>query len=121
MALTLVEKTAPGLPVWFLGAPKGEAGGKIPVMKVVEVTFDASYVTNGEPFTLAEVGLADVDVAVVSPAAGFVFEYDIANDKIKAFYGNYDGGADGPLVEVANAVNLSTVVTRALIFGYQAA
>lgn len=54
-------------------------------IRTVEITFDSSYPTGGESFDPESVGLNKVDMAVIAPAAGYVFEYDYASNKIKAF------------------------------------
>lgn len=87
---------------------------------VYKVTFDNSYATGGVSLTAANVGLSVIDYCHVSNTAGYVFEYDYTNSKVIA-YRQKDpaaaGGADIPLPQVANAVDLSAVVTRAFIVG----
>lgn len=79
-----------------------------------------TYATNGIAFTPANFGMVRIDYMNIPPAAGYVFEVDYANSKIKA-YRQKDpanaGGADIALPEVANAVDLSSVSTRALVIG----
>ncbi len=81
---------------------------------VIEVTFDNSYPTGGEPLTPKELGLRYVDYATVSIVAnaGAVsvvdVSYDVTNQKLKAF---------GPTGEVANAADLSTVKVQVVAFG----
>lgn len=78
-------------------------------------TFDSSYPTGGEA---CDPGLGTVNIAISDPSvSGYVFQYDYANRKLKAFYADYDAGADGPLIEVANGVNLSAVSVRLLFIG----
>lgn len=80
--------------------------------KIVDVTFDASYPTNGEPLTAADVGLASV-LSVLAPivqgAAVRHVTYDIANAKLLAYA---PGGA-----EVANTTDLSAVTVRLVVRG----
>jgi hypothetical protein len=52
---------------------------------VADVTFDASYPTGGEALTAQQFGLSVLNFVLPSPAAGYVFEFDHANKKIKAF------------------------------------
>lgn len=79
-----------------------------------------SYATNGVAvgkgdFNLS-VGLVDLDV---SPAGGYVFEWDKTNGKVKAYRENGAGAytQNQPLVEVANAVDLTSVSARFRAFG----
>lgn len=105
-------------------------------MAVLAVTFDAqpagrstmfprkvrrgaislgTYATNGVAVTARNLELSRVDELDVSPSGGYIFEYDSTNKKIKA-YRQKDpaaaGGADIPLPEVGNAVDLSAITPR---------
>lgn len=71
--------------------------------------FDSSYPTGGESLTASDLGLGSVVFVLAEPKAGYVFAYDYTNQKLLAYRGDNDAGADGPLVEVANGVNLSAV------------
>lgn len=78
---------------------------------VHKVDFDASYPTGGEALTVAELGFSvKPDVVLVFPRLGHVFEYDMANEKLLAYWGDNNNAADGPLVEVPNTTNLSALV-----------
>lgn len=88
------------------------------VMKVYTLAFDASYPTGGEAITLADIGYKGLYVAIVLPRLGYVFDYDYTNNKVLAYYSDYDAGADGALIEVPDTTNLSTVTgVRAIFFG----
>jgi hypothetical protein len=50
-----------------------------------DVTFDSSYPTNGEALTAQQFGLTVLDFVLPSPAAGYIFEFDHSNKKLKAF------------------------------------
>ncbi len=80
------------------------------------ITFDDSYVTNGEPFTKEDVGLYNVkELRFNQGEDGYVLHWDAANEKIIA----YEAGADGAaLDEVANATDLSGVVVEAVAVGH---
>lgn len=112
MALTVTAVAAQDHPRQF---PRG--GSKV---AVVSVTFDSSYATGGESLVASDVNLNTIDFVIVEPKGGYVFSYDYTNAKIQA-YRTKDpaaaGGADIPLPEVANAVDLSLIVTRALVVG----
>jgi len=78
-------------------------------------TFDSSYPTGGEA---CDPGLGTVNIALSDPSvSGYVFQYDYTNKKLKAFYADYDAGADGALIEVANGVDLSSVSVRLIFIG----
>jgi hypothetical protein len=87
---------------------------------VKKVTFDSSYPTGGEPLTASDLGLSTVLAAWPGPSAGYVFEYDITNAKLKA-YRQKDpaaaGGADIALPEVGNTTDLSAVSCYMLVLG----
>ena len=87
-------------------------------VRTVDIAFDSSYPTNGEALTASDLGLSVVDLVIPSPKSGYVFEYDYANSKIKAYYADYDAASDGALIEVANATDLSGVTgVRLLAMG----
>ena len=73
------------------------------------------YATNGVAITPSQFGFAALEFLSLTQPGGYVFEWDKANSKIKA-YRNKDpaagGGADIPLPEVANAVDITAVVAR---------
>jgi hypothetical protein len=72
--------------------------------KITDFNFSSSYTTGGEAFD----DRLDPPVAVIlpQPKGGYVFDFDYAAKKIKAYRQNATTGA---LVEVAAAVNLSGV------------
>lgn len=110
-------------------------------VKVVDVTFDASYPTNGESLTPANLGLQTIDLVLASPDGGYLFAYDYTNEKLKAFTpvkaqaahshtentaGSYTqnattetGGAisAAAAAEVANTTDLSSVTCRLIAIG----
>lgn len=80
------------------------------------VAFDSSYPTGGEAVSYANLGLANVDFVQVSSAAGYVFEYDHTNKKVKAYW--VDTTTDGAaMAEVADTTDLSAVTARFFAFG----
>jgi hypothetical protein len=105
----------------------GEAGAAIRFsssgntkLAVKKVTFSSSYSTGGEALTAADFGMVALAVVIPMPAGGYVFEYDYANAKLKAYRqkdpGNA-GGADIPLPEVSAAVNISGSPTYCIAIG----
>lgn len=56
---------------------------------VATLAFDSSYPTGGESLTPADLGLTTkIDYLSAEPIAGFKFQYDRANSKLKAFTNN---------------------------------
>lgn len=76
---------------------------------VTTVTFDSSYVTGGEPFTAADLGMGRIDFLSATTDGNFAVVWDKANSKLKAFT---NAG-----VEVANATNLSAIAVRIMAIG----
>lgn len=87
------------------------------------ISFDSSYPTGGESLTAADLGFEDnaANLIVLVPSkSGYVFEYDGANAKIKAYYGDNNNASDGPLIEVPNTTDLSAITdVRVIAFGFQ--
>jgi hypothetical protein len=84
-------------------------------LRIVDITFDNSYLADGEAITPAELQLSTIDVFIadVKQAATLLDNevfYDYANGKLVAVVGSTG-------VEVANAVDLSGVTVRALVIG----
>jgi len=85
---------------------------------LVTITFDASYVTGGESILPADVGLGEIlHINFNQGEDGYVLHWDSVAQTIVAYYADYDAVADGALIEVANAVDLSAVVVEAEIVG----
>ena len=81
---------------------------------------DGAYPTGGtadfEGSVRAKLGDNREVVAVVGQdCGGYVPVYDKATDKLKVYYANNDGGADGPLIEVPNNTNLAAVTFVVLV------
>lgn len=84
---------------------------------VADVTLDTSYPTGGEVVSHGELGLTSIDFVLPSPAAGYIFEFDHANNKLKAFYGDYNATEDGALIQVPDKTDMSTVKVRLIAIG----
>ena len=87
---------------------------------VKDVTFDSAYASpGGEALTPADLGLSAIFVVIVQPksTALYSFAYDYAAQKLRAYQGDNDAGADGPAVEVGNDTNLAAVVARVVAIG----
>ena len=85
----------------------------------VDITFDSSYLTNGEPLTAADLGLSRVNQLVSDQGGlgtdfGRVVQYDRDNELLLAFQ---SAGAALPMAEVGNAVDLSDFTGRVTAYG----
>jgi hypothetical protein len=81
------------------------------------ITWDSSYLTGGESFDPAQIGLyaiMDLDVRPSGTDATHAIEpaWDRSTSapKVKAFWGDNANGASAQLVEVTSATNLSACV-----------
>lgn len=86
-------------------------GGKF---QVGALAFDSSYPTGGESVSF---GFSPT-IVLLQPASGYVFEYDADNGKVLAYYADYDAGADGALIQVADETDLDAVSTVYLAIGF---
>lgn len=92
-------------------------GGQLKIL-TGSVAFDSSYPTGGEAMDISAM-FNSLKIVLFESKAGYVFEYDYANKKVKAMMGNNDGTADGPLVEVADKTDLSALTAvKFLAVGY---
>ena len=67
------------------------------------IAFDSSYISNGgESLTFFN----NTKGVFIQPKGGYVFDYDITNSKVIVYYGNYDLGSDGVLIEVPTGTDL---------------
>ena len=91
-----------------------------PSIRIGTITFDDSYPTGGEAITAANLNFSGgITNLIAEPSlGGYVPVWDKTNSKIKVLYGDYNNSADGPLIEVPNAADLSTVTVRFIAFGY---
>lgn len=48
----------------------------------------------------------------IDQRGGYVMELDYSNKNIKAYFGDNNNAADGPLIEAANGTNLSAITFR---------
>jgi hypothetical protein len=82
------------------------------------ITMDASYATGGEAITAADVGMKRaIDRIIIESEDGYILKFDKLNSKIMAYYADNDAGADGALIQVAAAVDLSGVVAGYIAIG----
>lgn len=98
----------------------GQKASAPTMMDLVHFTGDSAYPTGGTASFKSKIrDLANDNrqpLAVIGQdCGGYVPVYDHANDKLKVYYANNDGGADGPLIEVPNATDLSGVTFNVLV------
>ena len=72
------------------------------------IGFDDSYPTGGETLTPGQLGFSEEIFALIVDSAPLVCKYDASNDKLMAFWCDYDANSDGVLVQVANTTDLSS-------------
>ena len=100
-----------------------------------DITFDSSYPTGGEALAASAFGLNNIDIMLCETALGYMFQYDYANAKLKAFYPR--AALSGSLVvaesaatltgdtdvaaaagaEVTSTADLHTITTRVMAIG----
>lgn len=87
----------------------------------VSWAWDATYPAGGEAATANQLGMSTISavIPVSSNTAGFAYNWDAANSKLQAFYGNYDSTADGPLIDIAvgDTAMLTGIVTTLMVIG----
>ena len=87
-------------------------------LKLIDIDFDSSYPTSGESLTPASINFLSIDFLYAETTSGFVFEYNYSGELLLAYYADYDAVADGALIQVANATDLSSVTNvRAMVIG----
>ena len=101
-----IVKDQPAVP----NVKSGSAPNRLEGVKFTgKLAFDDSYPTGGESLTAAMLGLSSIDFVDIPPSGGQVFQYDYTNSKVLVYRSDSDGVADGPLVERANAADLSAL------------
>lgn len=65
-----------------------------------------TYATNGIAVTANQVGLGVIEDLQVMPAAGYVFEFDKTNLKVKAF----EAGADAAALDEVGSTDISAAI-----------
>ena len=67
-----------------------------------------AYETNGVAWDLRKFFPTEIHMIIFETRGGYVFEYDYTNRKIKSYYYDYNAGADGAAIEVANGTDQTT-------------
>ncbi len=84
------------------------------------ITFDSDYdgTEGGEVVTPSDFLLTVVEsILPYEIPDGYLVSFDKASGLLEAFYGNYDA-ADGPLIQVPDGTDLSSVNVRAIVEGF---
>lgn len=90
-------------------------------VRLVEVTFDASYASGGESFTAADVGLAEIVTVFLTPLdSGYQVTWDRASETLRVFGQEPTSGTTGVIEdsEETAATDLSSLVVHALVVGH---
>ena len=96
----------------------------------VDLDFDSSYPTAGEPLTPADLGIDAFDIVLMTPQSisntadedaaadlGHSPTFDYTNNKVIMTYSDLNASADGPSIQVANTTDLTGVRVRAMVIG----
>lgn len=82
---------------------------RVPVTADGTFNLDSSYPTGGYPINSVFDLFQQVAGVLVAPTAGYLFDVDYTNKKLKVFHFNYPAASAGAAVEVPNGTNLSSV------------
>lgn len=89
------------------------------------ITFDSSYPTGGEAFTAAQLGLTSLknvyaSAGLGSTTTGYVpaWNRSVSSPLLLVLMGDNNDASDGPLIEVANATDLSGFVCQVEAVGF---
>lgn len=83
-----------------------------------------TYATNGVP--MPAIGTFGMNKEIIgmtwlegmgASANGFVYKYDITNNKILIYFADYDGAADGALIEYTNGGTPAAATIVAAVWG----
>ena len=86
----------------------------------LKITPDSSWLPAGEELILTDY-VANIDtVHIESDLGGYAWAYDRSENKLLAYYADYDAGADGALIAVANGVDLSALTVYISVTGGRA-
>jgi len=92
---------------------------------IADIVFDSSYPAGGEAVTAANFGF-DLEITHISCGLArdpdtvdnaVALDFDEANSKIIAFWGDYSNASDGVLLEVADTTSLAAYTARVVAKG----
>lgn len=113
--------------VAFDAQPDGRAVTSNKALRTGTLTFDNSYATGGEAITAALLELNQLDRLRVDPTAGYTFEFDKANLKLKAFTSvgiwtaTYDPASLASGASRDDTITVTGVAATDVCVGYQSA
>lgn len=101
---------------------KEESGNKIYNITVAFGDGALTYPTGGVPLTAAKMGCPNniISVLLVSPGAanGYVYKYNLANNKILIYQGDNDQAGDTALIELLNSIAPAAATLSLEVTGY---
>ena len=86
--------------------------------RIVRITADAAYPTGGWAITPANCQLTSITQIFPESVGGYVFEWDEAAQKLKAYWGDNNNASDGPLIEIpVNDAGVNAKVVTCMVVG----
>lgn len=97
--------------------PPGLLGGRR--IGTIKIALDSSYAAGGYAIAASDLSLkSKIDFLIgYDDFGGYVPVWDVDNQKLKVYYGDYSNGSDGPLVEFGST-DLSSVAGEFFYVGY---
>mgnify|MGYP001208254107 FL=1 len=86
----------------------------------LKITPDSSWLAAGESLDLTTYVANIETVHIETDPGGYTWAYDRSAKKLLAYYADNDAGADGALIAVANAVDLSGITVYITVTGGRA-
>lgn len=78
-------------------------------LAMIDVTPDSSWLAAGEALVAADFGLTTLLAVLCESKGGYVFTYDRANGKLRAYYGDNNNASDGALIAVPDTTDISGI------------
>jgi len=112
--------------VTYVQQPGSHQNGGSQNVRIYTVAFGDgtdTYPAGGVPITKGSIGCpTDIQSAKIldsSDADGYLYKYDMANDKIRIYLADYDATADGALLELTGGTTAVAAATLYIEFaGY---
>lgn len=93
----------------------GNGGHKTVIADVAFGDGALTYPAGGVPLDLGQLGfrneILSMNLSDAANANGFVYKFDSGNNKIRIYQGDYDLGADGPLLELVGGAATPAAAT----------
>lgn len=97
---------------------KEESGNKVINLTVAFGNGSLTYPTGGVPLTAAKMGCPSSIISCMlnSPASsnGFLYKYDLANNKLRIYQGDNDNAGDAALIELVGGAATPAAATLSL-------